>query len=106
MGSCVQLQSQHQLRCSHGMQITLQYLFIIINASQGMFVFVFYVVLNDAVKNFWLEKFGMKAAAPKSGGGASAATNVYANASSSKDAEHTYSSAAEFPAKKDDNANL
>jgi len=89
-----------------GMQITLQWFFIVINASQGMFVFVFYVVLNDAVKNFWLEKLGLKAAAPKSGAGASSATNVYANASASKQDEHTYSSAAEFPAKKDDNANL
>ncbi|KAL5246778.1 hypothetical protein ACHWQZ_G018849 [Mnemiopsis leidyi] len=92
-----------------GMQVTLQYLFIIVNASQGMFVFLFYVVLNDAVKNFWLEKFGLKTAAPKSGTNTSTATNVYANASASganKDAEHTYSSAAEFPAKRDDNANL
>ncbi|XP_063693507.1 uncharacterized protein LOC134825280 [Bolinopsis microptera] len=91
-----------------GLQITLQYLFIVFNASQGIFVFVFYVLLNDGVKSFWLEKLGMNtAAAPKSGGGASTATNVYANASTSKqEADHTYSNAAEFPAKKDDNANL
>ena len=70
-------------------------------------MFVFYVALNDAVKNYWLEKCGLKSGAPKSGGGPSTVSNVYANASTSKqETEHTYSNAAEFPARKDDNANL
>ena len=75
-----------------------------------MFVFVFYVVLNDGVKSFWLEKFGLAKPPSKSGTASSTANNVYANTSavagSSKDQGHLYSSATEFPAKKDDNANL
>ena len=73
-----------------------------------MFVFVFYVALNDQVKNYWLEKFGLKTATGKSTRStmrASTSGNVYANASA-KTEEHTYSNAAEFPAKNENNANL
>jgi hypothetical protein len=76
---------------------------------QGVFVFLFYVVLNDQVKNYWLEKFGISTASPsKSNASTSKSTagNVYANTTAKTDDDHTYSTAAEFPAKNENNANI
>eukprot|EP00116_Pleurobrachia_bachei_P007272 sb/3467534/ len=39
-------------------QVYMQYLFIILNSTQGTFVFLFYIVLNDQVKTHWMVKFG------------------------------------------------
>ena len=75
-----------------------------------MFVFVFYVALNDDVKNFWLRKCGFMPRADRAsrlGPLSVSNTNVCADASASnQETEHIYSTAVEFLAKKDDNANL
>lgn len=100
-----------------------------------MFVFLFYIVLNDQVKTHWLVKMGFqeekKATTSSSAAGKSTATkattvsvsasqnqadNIYENAAASNE-EHTYASAEyatagdkakkhEFPAKSDNNANI
>ncbi|KAL5265842.1 hypothetical protein ACHWQZ_G006505 [Mnemiopsis leidyi] len=116
-------------------QVGMQYLFILLNGTQGMFVFLFYIVLNDQVKTHWLVKMGFqeekKATTSSSAAGKSTATkattvsvsasqnqadNIYENAAASNE-EHTYASAEyatagdkakkhEFPAKSDNNANI
>ena len=70
-------------------------------------MFVFYVILNDQVKNYWLEKFGISTAPAKSNASTTKSTtgNVYANTTAKTD-DHTYSTAAEFPAKNENNANI
>jgi len=94
-------------------QVGMQYLFILLNSSQGIFVFLFYIVLNDQVKSHWLVKVGLQeekrtttsssaAAAGKSAAtkattvSASAAPNqtdnIYENAAASNE-DHTYASA-------------
>lgn len=101
---------------------------------QGIFVFLFYIVLNDQVKTHWLVKVGLQeekrtttsssAAAGKSAAtkvtavstSANQADNIYENAAVANE-DHTYASAEyatagdkagkhEFPAKSDNNANI
>lgn len=108
-------------------QLIMQYVFILLNSSQGVFVFIFYVVLNDQVKNHWMVKFGIKQEAAtsnskvtpgKSGtqttGAASSGENIYANAAATEE-DHTYANAdeagkgnkgCEFPAKSEENCNI
>jgi len=98
------------------MQVAMQYMFILLNSSQGCFVFLFYIVLNDQVKTHWLVKLGLQEE-KKTGTSSAAATktvtfsntkqtvvsnsadagqsdNVYENASLvTGDEEHTYSTA-------------
>ena len=79
-------------------------------------MFVFYVLLNEPVKNHWLVKFGLKEApASRRSTVTSPSTpktdNVYANtggaSTSAAGQEHTYASAnAEFPAKSDNSTKL
>ncbi|XP_063693463.1 adhesion G-protein coupled receptor G7-like [Bolinopsis microptera] len=107
-------------------QITLQYIFILLNSSQGICVFLFYVVLNEQVTNHWLTTFGLKtkvasssstattaATAPAKDKGATTAAatpdteNVYENAAAASDKDtddHTYDTA--FPAKSEENGNI
>jgi len=106
-------------------QLAMQYVFILLNSSQGVFVFVFYVLLNDQVKNHWMVKFGIKqetttssskVVAGKSGTQTTNATNgenIYSNAAAAEE-DHTYANAdetkgsksCEFPAKSEDNCNI
>merc|ERR1712025_352660 len=113
-------------------QVGMQYLFILLNGTQGIFVFLFYIVLNDQVKSHWLVKMGLqeekKSTTSSSAAGKTKATavsvsaaqnqadNIYENAAASNE-EHTYASAEyatagdkakkhEFPAKSDNNANI
>ncbi|XP_063685965.1 uncharacterized protein LOC134819758 [Bolinopsis microptera] len=37
--------------------IALRWLFTLLNAPQGIFIFLFYVVLKEDTRNFWLQKF-------------------------------------------------
>merc|ERR1712013_321818 len=103
--------------------------------GQGVFVFLFYIVLNDQVKTHWLVRMGLQeekrsttssSAAGKSTMGTKAtavsvsaspnADNIYENAAASNE-EHTYARAEyatasdkagkhEFPVKSDNNANI
>jgi len=116
-------------------QVGMQYLFILLNSTQGIFVFLFYIVLNDQVKSHWLVKMGLqeekRTTTSSSAAGKSAATkatavsvsaapnqadNIYENPAASNE-EHTYASAEyatasdkagkhEFPVKSDNNANI
>ena len=73
-------------------------------------MFIFYVVLNDQVKNFWFEKFGISTAAPSKSNASTSksgtAGNVYANTTAKTEDDHTYSTATGFPAKNENNANI
>lgn len=42
------------------LQLGMQYIFIFLNGSQGFFVFLFYIVLNEQVKSYWLVKVGLQ----------------------------------------------
>jgi len=102
-------------------QITLQYIFILLNSSQGICVFLFYVVLNEQVTNHWLTTFGFKAKVGNSSSNSAATsaaatkgTNVKSNAAKPKTenvyentaavTEHTYDTA--FPAKSEEHGNI
>ncbi|KAL5247689.1 hypothetical protein ACHWQZ_G019546 [Mnemiopsis leidyi] len=107
-----------------GTQISLQYLFILINSSQGICVFLFYVILNEQVKNHWFTVFGIRAKVSSSSGNSAAATNTGTKATSAKSTannpktenvyenaaavggsnDHTYDTA--FPAKSDENGRI
>ena len=69
-------------------------------------MFIFYVVLNDQVKNFWFEKFGISTAAPSKSNASTSKSGTAGNVYANTDNDHTYSTATEFPAKNENNANL
>merc|ERR1719171_35750 len=112
------------------MQVFMQYVFILLNSAQGIFVFLFYVILNEQVTTHWLVKVGLKEEKKSSSSSAAGKSttmtnatknksennnntdNIYENPNNVQDVEdHTYSTAEyankneiEFPAKSDDNA--
>ena len=68
-----------------------------------MFVFLFYVLLNGPLKDFWWYKLGFKDTAKDSK--LSKSTITISNRNTKEENHYTDTSSA-FPAKTDDNANL